>query len=196
MMKKGVVIAVLAGLVAPSYAAQGGWVTVDNLNRRTCPSSDCGVVGSLMFREKARALEEVNGWVRISKYYDALCKNGKSQHVDAGNKNCEASNGINDGKLAEWVYSKYLSATRPADPAATASADYDLVKGSDDFRVHKDAFASAANQLVASGKCTAKDFRDMGGWLKSTNQKTKPVYFTYCGNDQFYLNAATGTITQ
>lgn len=195
-MKRVNLITVLAVLAMPTYATQDRWVTVDNLNRRTCPSSDCGVVGHLKFRENAKVLEETNGWARISKYYDALCKGGESQHVDSGNKNCVASNGIKEGVFAEWVSSKYLNVTRPADPAANASADYDLVKGSDDFRIHKDAFAEAANKLVASGKCTVKDFRDMGGWLKSTKQKSKPVYFTYCGNNQFYLNAATGGITR
>ena len=197
-MKRLIVVAALAAFSIPAHAARDGWVTVDNLNRRTCAASTCGVVGVLKFREKATILEEKAGWARISKYYDASCVNGVSQYVDSSNRKCVPSNGIKNGRLAEWVASKYLSSTRPADPAANAPASYALVKGSDDFRVYKDTFAKAADKLIASGKCSAGDFREMGGWWKSSNHKSKPIYFTYCGgmhiSNKVYLNAANGKI--
>ncbi|WP_089728384.1 SH3 domain-containing protein [Candidatus Thiosymbion oneisti] len=197
-MKRLILVAALVALTMPAYAARDGWVTVDNLNRRTCPASTCGIVGVLKFREKATILEEKAGWARITKYYDASCVNGLSHYVDSSNKKCVSSNGINNGKFAEWVSAKYLSSTRPPDPAATASANYALVKGSDDFRIYKDAFAIVADQLIASGKCSANDFREMGGWMKSSNHRSKPIYFTYCGgmrsSNKIYLNAATGEI--
>lgn len=199
-MKKLILVATLAALSVPAHAARDGWGTVDNLNRRTCPAPKCGVVGALKFREKATILEEKDGWVRITKYYDASCVNGISQYVDSGNKKCVSSNGINNGEFAEWVYAKYLSSTRPADPAANTPASYALVKGSDDFRIYKDAFDKAADQLITSGKCSAGDFREMGGWMKSSNHRSKPIYFTYCGgmrsSNKVYLNAATGEITR
>lgn len=197
-MKKLILAAALAAIAIPAHAARDGWVTVDNLNRRTCPMPTCGVVGMLKFREKATILEEKGGWARITKYYDASCVNGISQYVDSGNRKCESSNGINNGQFAEWVASKYLSPNRPADPAANAPANYALVKGSDDFRIYKDAFAKAADKLIASGRCSAGDFREMGGWMKSSNHRSKPIYFTYCGGmrsgNKVYLNAATGEI--
>ncbi len=199
-MKRLVLVATLATLSVPAHAARDGWVTVDNLNRRTCPAATCGVVGVLKFREKATILEEKGGWARITRYYDASCVNGISQYVDSGNGKCVAANGITNGEFAEWVSAKHLSPTRPADPAASAPANYALVKGSDDFRIYKDAFAKAADQLIASGQCSAGDFREMGGWMKSSNHKSKPVYFTYCGgmrsSNKVYLNAATGEITR
>ena len=55
----------------------------------------------------------------------------------------------------------------------------------------------AAAQLIAGGTCTRKDFKDMGGWMKSVNQyRDRPVYFTYCGGmtsaNKIYLDASTG----
>ena len=87
------------------------WVTSDRLNRRTCPSTRCGVVGQFFFREAARILETKNGWARISGYYDASCVNGRSEYVDEGNAECNPDNGIVDGRLAEWVSTQFLSET-------------------------------------------------------------------------------------
>ena len=197
-MKRLILIATLATLSIPAYAARDSWVTVDNLNRRTCPSSHCGVVGVLKFREKATILEQKNGWARITKYYDASCVNGISRYVDSGNRQCVSGNGINNGTFAEWVSAKYLSPTRPVDPAASAPANYTLVKGSDDFRFHKDTVAKAADTLIASGRCSAGDFNDVGGWMKSSSHRNKPIYFTYCGGmrsaNKVYLNAGTGEV--
>lgn len=199
-MRKLIFAAALAAISIPAHAVGDSWVTVGNLNRRTCPMPTCGIVGMLKFREKAVILEEKGGWARITKYYNASCVNGISQYVDSGNGKCESSNGINNGQLAEWVASKHLSPDRPEDPAANAPASYVLVKGSDDFRIYKDAFAKAANKLIASGRCSAGDFQEMGGWMKSSNHRSKPIYFTYCGgmhsSNKVYLNAATSEITR
>lgn len=88
---------------------------------------------------------------------------------------------------------------RPADPAASAAADETLVAQSDDFQRHRRAFAAAAAQLIADGRCTRQDFLEMGGWLKSVNEyRDQPVYFTYCGGmtnaNKIYLDASTGRI--
>ena len=137
-----------------------------------------------------------NGWARITNYYDASCRNGHSEYVDEGNSSCSPSNGVEEGKFAEWVSVKYLSKNRPADPGAGATGDYALVKGSDDYRQYKDVFAKSASELIASGKCTAQDFKNMGGWMKSSNHMNQPIYFTYCGgmrtDKRIYLNAANG----
>lgn len=176
------------------------WVTVDSLNSRTCPALKCGITATLKFRERAPILEQKNGWVRITKYYNAFCVNGISQYVDSGNKKCVSSNGIRSGEFAEWVLAKHLSSDRPADQAVNAPARYVLVKGSSDFRIHKDAFAKAANQLIDSNRCSSGDFIETGGWMKSFIYKKKPIYFTFCGgvksSNKVYLNAATGEITR
>jgi hypothetical protein len=175
------------------------WVTAQYLDRHTCPSDRCGVVGRLSFREAATPIERRDGWVRISRVYDASCRNGRSQYVDEGNADCSADNGIVDGQFAEWVREDSLAAERPADPAETATVDEALIANSDDFTQYRRAFVTATQSLLADGRCSAADFEEMGGWLKATmERRNEPVYFTYCGGmtiaNRLYLNVETGEI--
>lgn len=187
----------LIGVALPAMAASDAWVTADRLNRRTCPDVKCGIVGVLMFRERVTILETRGGWARVSKYYDAACRNGTSAYVDSGNAACIERNGIVDGRFAEWISTDYISTTRPPDPGTGATGNYALVRGSDDYRKYRDAFAAAAAELIDAGTCTAQDFREICGWIRSTSQ-SGPIYFTYCGGmgteNRLYLNAATGDI--
>ena len=174
------------------------WVTTSRLERRTCPSERCGVVGQLFFREAANVLERRGEWARITQPYDAACEGGRSTYVDTGNAACIAENGITHGRFAEWVLVRSLSAARPADPAETASQAERLVRQSDDFTQYRPAFVRAANELIYSGRCTPRDFEEQGGWMKSSNHRNEAVYFTYCGEmtvaNRIYLNAETGRI--
>lgn len=174
------------------------WVTSERLQRHSCPSESCGIVGQLFFREAATVLERKGGWARISKRYDASCSGGRSEYVDKGNAECSAANGIVDGKFAEWVRAEHLSANRPPDPAVTATEDEKLVAGSDDFRRYRRAFVTAARTLIDDGRCTAGDFEENGGWMKSSNHRDEPVYFMYCGGftaaNRIYLDAGSGRI--
>lgn len=199
MMRKtfiaaAVVVNAFAGWGVPAQADEQMWAASDRVNRRTCPSTECGIVGQLFFREAAVVSELREGWARISKYYDGSCNGGRSDYVDSGNAACTASNGFDGSMFAEWVSVDLLVAERPADPAAGATGSAALVAGSDDFRLHEAAFVAAADKLIADGTCTAANFQEMGGWMKSMNNKSEPVYFTYCGaggSDRIYLNAAT-----
>jgi hypothetical protein len=174
------------------------WVAVDRVHRRTCPSTNCGSVGTLFRGEKSPVLEERDGWVRVTRYYDASCKNGRSEYVDSGNTACDSTNGIVDGRFAEWVSVSHLISTRPADPAAGAAGNFALVSGSDDYGKYKDAFVRAAADLIKSGRCSQVDFQESGGWLKSIQHQNRPVYFTNCGGmtlqNRLYLDASTGRI--
>lgn len=185
----------LVGGASSALADAKLWVTSDRLDRRTCPSVECGSVGQLMFREAATVFEVKGKWSRISKFYSASCTLGQSDYVDMGNKACTKANGVIDGKFAEWVESKYLSTKRPTDPAEGASGDAELVKDSDDFRLHSAMFAKAARELINTGTCIEGDFREMGGWMKSTT-KGPNAYFTYCGgmtiSNKVYLDISTG----
>ena len=176
------------------------WVTTPRLERRTCPSRQCGVVGQLFFREAANVLETRDGWARITTSYDAACENGRSRYVDTGNAACTPENGISGGRLAEWVLAGSLSSSRPPDPAESAAQAEQLVAQSDDFTQHRAAFVRAANELIERGRCTPADFQEQGGWMKSSNHRDEPVYFTYCGGmtiaNRIYLNAETGRIFQ
>lgn len=176
------------------------WVTSDRLERRTCPSEDCGSVGQLTFREGVTVFEVNGTWSRISKPYSASCNSfGNSQYVKRGNKACTQANGIVDGHFAEWVLSKQLSSERLANPSEGASGDAELVKDSDDFRLHQTQFAAAARTLIDARICTVDDFIEMGGWMKSTNQGPN-AYFTYCGgmsnSNKVYLDVSTGKATR
>lgn len=79
-----------------------------------------------------------------------------------------------------------------------SSDSYALVQGSDDYQIHKDIFAKTASKLIVSGRCTEDDFMELGGWLKSTNYKSKPIYFTYCGGftlkNKIYLNTSSRSL--
>lgn len=80
------------------------------------------------------------------------------------------------------------------DKRAIASA----ISKSDNYLSHKDAFDTASAKLVKQGKCTAKDFSEMGGWVRSTTHKPNPVYFTYCGgmtiSNRIYINTESREI--
>ena len=54
----------------------------------------------------------------------------------------------------------------------------------------------AADELIAEGYCSTKDFIEIGGWMRSTTHGSQPIYFVYCGgmtkNNKIYLNVKTG----
>lgn len=111
-MKRWIAITILAIAALPGaglLVAQDAeaevklWANADRVNRRTCPSTECGIVGQLFFREAAEVLEERDGWVRITRYYDGSCVGGRSEYVDSGNAACVASNGFDGSQFAEWV---------------------------------------------------------------------------------------------
>ncbi|MGX7896921.1 hypothetical protein [Tsuneonella sp. HG222] len=174
------------------------WVTEQYAERHTCASRECGVVGRLFFREGVTPEEEKDGWVRVSRYYDASCADGRSEYVDEGSAECAETNGITNGQFAEWIERTKLSEVRPADPADTASVDEAMIAQSDDFNLHREAFLTAANQLIADGTCTAAEFEEMGGWVKSSNHRNEPIYFTYCGgmttSNRVYVDVSDGRI--
>ncbi|MFY0691761.1 MAG: hypothetical protein JXR14_07545 [Paracoccaceae bacterium] len=173
------------------------WVTADILTRRTCPSARCGSVGSFREGESVKVYEERNGWARVTNYYFTNCLNGFSEYVESGDARCIPRNGIRDGKLAEWVIKRHLFAERPATPTESTENLEDLVKGSDNFERHKEAFVAAARALITDGSCKRQDFLKVGGWIRSL-QRGEPFYFTYCGGstiaNRLYLDASTGQI--
>ena len=181
-----------------SESSNKHWVTSDRLNRRTCPSTDCGIVGQFFFREGTDVFEDKDGWARVSRYYDASCANGRSEYVDSGDSRCDPENGIVDGKFSEWVFADFLSEDRPPDPASDAAGLELLLARSDDFQKYRGAFAQAAQSLISSGQCREADFREWGGWTKSVNDRSQPIYFIFCGgstiSNRLYLNAETGEV--
>lgn len=176
------------------------WVVAERLNRRTCPSVNCGIVGQFFLGQKVEVYEQVAGWARVSKPYDASCLNGRSEYVDSGNNTCSLQNGIESNKLSEWVSATYVSEIKPSDPAASAKSDEGFIAQSDDFLRYRGVFLSASTALIEQRRCNEADFREMGGWAKSFTHKEKPIYFTYCGGGslahRLYLDASTGKVFQ
>lgn len=77
----------------------------------------------------------------------------------------------------------------PSDSAITQAIDK-----SDNFNEHQSILISASKKLIVSGDCTLEDFKEMGGWLESTNKAN--TSFTYCGgmhiSNRIYVNLSTG----
>jgi hypothetical protein len=103
--------------------------------------------------------------------------------------------------LAIIIIAWYESKDPPA-PKRKISDDalqpfYKLVRDSDDYSSYRREFALAARKLVRTRRCKSQDFKDWGGWTKST-QYAGAVYFTYCGgttvNHKIYLNTSSGKI--
>lgn len=181
----------------PAVAQEKLWVNVDSIYRRTCPSKACGTVGKQFFRESVPVLERRDGWVRTTDYYDASCQGGVSDYVDSGPPDCLPTNGIKEGKFAEWMMEQFLVPVQPPNPSMRATGTAQLIGGSDDYRVYRDAFVRAAEALMQSGHCTAEDFRNWGGWVKSSDFASQPVYFVRCVNGgRLYLDATTGAISR
>ena len=174
------------------------WVNVDRLERRTCPDEKCGLVGELFFREKVAVYDVKDGWIRSTRPYVAMCENGGSRFVKNGLDVCSESNGIVNGYFSEWVKQGGVAAVRPEDPALNDDFSYDIVKGSDDYRVYKDRFLSVAHDLIGKGVCSKRDFLEYGGWLKSSEYRAQPIYFTYCKDagrgGKVMLNVETGEV--
>ena len=170
------------------------WVTTQRLARYTCPSTGCGVVGEFYYRQGVDIYEERNGFARVTKFYDASCTNGRSDYVDSGPAGCTKVNGIENGQFAEWVELSALSTERPADPGEGATGTAELVADSDDFNIYQAQFVRAAETMMAQGMCTAEQIREIGGFWYAPSRKPDPVYFIWCGDVQYYLDASTGEI--
>ena len=197
-MKAPLVTALLLGSSIAS--ADDLWVSTDVLKRHSCPSNRCGVLGEIYYRSKATVLERREGWGRITRYYDAFCEAGKSRYFKGGTADCLETNGVKNSQVAEWIELKHLAAVRPADPAAAATGTAALIGGSDDFKTYKAVFVKITDQLLAAKRCSTADFKEWGGWMRSTTHKASPTYFMYCGGStpahKIYLDAAAGTLVR
>lgn len=143
-------------------------VTATKLKVRIEPSIDAEVVRILNREQRVTVYETVNGWGRVSKYYD---NRDKSQLV------------------AEWTSMRHLSSMKVAALKRT-------LKKSDKYYLYQDVLFSTSQRLIDEGKCSIVDFQKLGGWLISTNYKTRDVFFVYCGgmspSNKIMLDAKSG----
>ncbi|MFG6599948.1 MULTISPECIES: SH3 domain-containing protein [unclassified Sulfitobacter] len=192
-------ILLMATLYAQPLRAQQAdlYVSADQLSVRSCASTSCGRISWLLSGQKVTVVETRNGWARISKYYDAACKAGKSEYVDSGNSACSEENGISNGQLAEWVSLDYLKANPEKPKPASSSILVNALRKSDNFNKYEAEFTRATQQLIDDGECTEADVVENAGWAKATGANADlPVFFMYCKGftaaNRLYLDASTG----
>ena len=111
----------LFALASQSPAQSRKWVAVEDMQRHTCPSQHCGVVGYFFLRETVPVFVTVDGWSRVSVEKTAGCYDGHSIYVEKGPDECSTENGIKQGDFFEWVRSEYLADSRPSEPVKGAS---------------------------------------------------------------------------
>lgn len=179
-----VALTFVAGLLMSSPAfSQTMYITVDRLNVRQCdvgiqPTKKCPVENRLHFRSSVEVRETIGDWARVSPVY---------ADFDSGKQ------------VARWVSKKFLSLQQPPHPGEGATGWEDVVKESDDFRLHRAAFAKAAEELVGKRACTKEQIRGNGGFWASIS-RGDGNYFIDCGrsydNSRYYLNVKTGKITR
>lgn len=192
------ILLVAAFYAQPLQAQQTDlYVSADQLSVRSCPSTSCGRISWLLSGQKVTVAETKNGWARISKYYDAACKAGKSEYVDIGNSACSEENGVSNGQFAEWVSLDYLEENREEPKPASSSSLINALGKSDNFGKYEAEFIRSTQQLIDEGKCTEADVVENAGWAKATGVNADlPVFFMYCKGftvaNRLYLDASTG----
>ena len=158
------------------------YVTASQLSVRLGPNKMASITNTLYKKQRVNVLEVQDGWARISKYYTGSVE-GKT------------------GKVARWVFAEYLAEKLPAEkghkntvPSPVANA----IKSSDNYSMYSESFIKVSESLIKQGKCTLGDFKEMGGWMRSSSHKPKPIFFTYCGGmskkNRIYFNAQTGKV--
>ncbi|MCK8787995.1 hypothetical protein M0638_26930 [Roseomonas sp. NAR14] len=75
----------------------------------------------------------------------------------------------------------FLTSPALAQPRLAVHEKTTGVSQSDDYVRFGTIFERAAAALLASGRCKAADFSEMGGFIRSTNIRNRRAYFTYCG---------------
>ena len=177
MIKKIFVLAML--LIGVLSYAQSMYVISEDLNVRLSPSKYGKKTSVLLKSQRVDVYEIKDGWARITKYYDGY------------------SEGVN-GRVARWVFAKSLSNIKPKKKVIKSNSPVaKVLEDSDDYEKYHASFISASEQLINNGTCTITDFKDQGGWARSTT-RGKGVYFTYCGgmklSNKVHVNVITGKV--
>jgi hypothetical protein len=153
------------------------------LEKRTCPSTSCAVVGYLAFREPVSVYGFDGAWAQVSEERKALCVNGRFRFAKEGSDACDPSNGIDDGIYYEWIPAEEIAEHLPSSGSDETDVYEAMVSGSDDFRKFRDAFAVAARDAVQSGMCTTEELVGQGGFKQLAGVGGRDIYFVFCGGD-------------
>jgi hypothetical protein len=182
-MTRVILALLIAVFSAPAAFAEARYpgvffVTADTLNVRLAANPAGKVISKRYSGQKIEVLEVVNGWARISEYFDG------------------GSEGIS-GDVARWVSATHLSAKPPAPEKIDVNSPIArAIEASDDLAMHLHTFVWVSGILVDSGECELNDFRDIGGWWRSATHKPRAIYYTYCGgasnSHRIYVDTTTG----
>lgn len=175
-----IMVLLLSGNVLAEAISPGDYyVSANRLSVRLAPNSNAPITNTLNRKQKVQVFEVNNGWARVSKYYNGVVE-GSS------------------GQFARWVSAPYLSSSKPTDNYSSNTPLEKAIKGSDNYSLYRENFINLSQQLIDKGRCSIADYKEMGGWSRSSNHKPKPIYFTYCGgfskNNKVYINAEKGKI--
>ena len=182
-MTRVILVLLVAVFSAPAAFAEAMspgafFVTANTLNVRLAANTMGSVASKLHRGQEVEVFEIDNGWARISEYFDG------------------GSEGLSSN-VARWVSATHLSAKPPAPKGIDVySTIVWAIGASDDLAKHQDAFVQVSKILVDSGECKLSDFRDIGGWWRSAEHRSRPIYYTYCGSatnsHRIYVDIATG----
>jgi hypothetical protein len=166
-------------VLAEALAVGTYYVSANRLSVRLGPSTAATTTNTLSKKQKVKVYEVKSGWARISKYYNGVVE-GKS------------------AKVARWVFAQYLSSRKPEDDFSSDTPLEKAIEGSNNYSLYRDNFIRLSEKLIDQGRCSVADYKEMGGWLRSSNHKPKPIYFTYCGGfskgNKVYIDAESGAI--
>lgn len=79
--------------------------------------------------------------------------------------------------------------------AGSAQAPVPGISDSEHYGIHGPKFEAIARELLAKRRCKEADFKEVGGFWKSTEPGRPGQYFTYCGgmtlSNKIYVRVST-----
>ncbi|PKG39734.1 SH3 domain-containing protein [Psychromonas sp. Urea-02u-13] len=165
----------VSGSFAEATKSGDYYVSANRLSVRLGPSTTASITNALNRKQKVEVFEVKNGWARVSKYYNGSIEG-------------------EIGQVARWVSAKYLSYTKPTDAFTNNTQLEKSIKNSDNYSQYRKNFILVSDKLIKQGRCSIADYKEMGGWVRSTTHKPKPMYFTYCDGSKVYINAKNGKV--
>ena len=160
--------------MAKSFA----FVTDEVVAQHLAPSEGAEVVNRLYRGERVEFFEQMDGWARVSWYYD--------HHFDGK-------------EVARWLKTASLSADKPP-PPTHGLPDTRLGKAlahSDDVGRYWKRFLRGANIAIERGLADEDAFVEWGGWIRSPT--SEGYYFVHTEDHvlgRIYLHGPSGRMAQ
>lgn len=182
-MKYLLTILIIFSAIPVAYASATSpgeyFVSATRLNVRSAADKSGKVINRIYKGETVKVFEIKGDWARISPYFDDREKSDPAH-------------------TARWVSIEYLNKKHSVEKKGknNHSAIVKAIRLSDNFTRYKNVFVAASKKLINKGDCKLTDFQKIGGWWRSSQQKAKSVYVTYCSgitkNNLIHLDVETG----